>query len=511
VSVPELRDPVLLVPRAYVGLAAYVDGELVLAGYDYAEASGIPFYVVPLPADRREALVELRVVSRYTQVGIPAAPRVGERAELLANLVARDMPRLALGVAYLAVAVAALALSIQRRERRAWASIALFALSMGAWSLFQTRARQLWMPSLELWFAIWWMVGSLISAGVAYFVDAVFEPGPWRFVRKLWVAFALHAGLSAAALALPHASFYAVAAPLWIGGRVLAASGMVAVLAYVGSRARREVEARMFVGGFAIASVGVLHDIAVSAGVVNDGLLLADVGYMSVVVALIAIVARRIRQMEREVVEHGRALNRFVRERDVLVRDLHDGLGGAVTSLRLLAERGRRVPEDRETTLERIAELADEGMGELRTLMTGFDDLPATYKELAAELRRQGSNLLEAQGVEHRFELELAESELPRPDLARYVALARVHREAIVNALKHAQAAKVTVRLSVDPARLLLEVSDDGGGGTARARRGGRGLASMAARAASIGGTLEVGPGAVGGTTVRLSATSAAD
>ncbi len=511
VAVPtDARDPVVLVPRTYVAMAAYVDGARVVALDDYRRASGVPFHVVPLPRDRDEVELTLRVVSRYTTVGVPEPPRVGDRSELLASLVARDVPRLALGIVLVAIGLAASALAAQRRERRAWLGIALFSFAMGSWSLFQTRGRQLWLPSLETWFALWWLAGSLISAGAALFVDAVFGPGPYRFVRALWITFLAHAALSALALALPDSAFDAVAAPLWLGGRGLAVLATFAVLAFVVSRARAELDARVVVAGFVLAACGVLHDIAVSSGALRDGILLADVGYLCVELALIAIVVRRIRAMERQVVDYAASLDRFVRERDAMVRDLHDGLGGVVTNVRLLAEGAREQPERHAPALERIASLADEGLSELRTLMTGFDGLPASYRELGAELRRRGSTLLEPHGVEHTFEAALAEGALPAPDLSRYVALARIHREAIVNVIKHARATRVRVRLEVTEDALALVVEDDGrgvGDGAFRTADGsGRGLPSMEARARSIGATLRVEAAEPRGTRVTLRA-----
>ncbi len=122
-AVPQGRDPVLLVPRAYVAFAAYVNGTRVHAIDRYEEARGTAFHVVPLPPGE-DVEVLLRVVSRYTQVGLPVAPRVGERAELLAGLSSADAPRTAVGFALLTVALTALLLAISRRERALWLALA---------------------------------------------------------------------------------------------------------------------------------------------------------------------------------------------------------------------------------------------------------------------------------------------------------------------------------------------------------------------------------------------------
>jgi signal transduction histidine kinase len=107
----------------------------------------------------------------------------------------------------------------------------------------------------------------------------------------------------------------------------------------------------------------------------------------------------------------------------------------------------------------------------------------------------------------------------------------RVVAEALHNSVKHADAARILVRLAVTPhgrrRRLVAEVSDDGRGlpaedATARAvgsASSGYGMTVMRERAARWGGAVRVRQPAAGGTCVRLNlplptslpATAAAD
>ncbi len=77
-----------------------------------------------------------------------------------------------------------------------------------------------------------------------------------------------------------------------------------------------------------------------------------------------------------------------------------------------------------------------------------------------------------------------------------------------MNVHKHAQAQRVDVCVKQRDGSLVLEVTDDGVGLAADALTGGRGagLRGMRDRADLLGGTLEVSPGASGGTrlVVRL-------
>jgi signal transduction histidine kinase len=92
------------------------------------------------------------------------------------------------------------------------------------------------------------------------------------------------------------------------------------------------------------------------------------------------------------------------------------------------------------------------------------------------------------------------------PEVAAVVL--RVLGEALANVERHAQAGHVLVTLDGGQGALALTVEDDGRGlGTldhSGPGDGHFGLALMRERAASIGGRLAVGPGAAGGTRIRL-------
>jgi signal transduction histidine kinase len=492
----DARDPVVVVPKAYVTLAAYVDGVRVHALSDYRAASGMPLHVIPLPIDRASVPVLFRVASRYTQVGLAAPPRVGERTALLGALVARDVPRFVLAIVFLFTALVSAALAPRSRERNALAGIAFFCLGMGSWSLFQTRTHTLFVPSGAFWFGLWWVAPMVASLGVALVVDVVFGSGWRRFATWFWRFYAVMAVVSALSLVVPDESFETVGAVIFTASRAGLLFGLIGVVAIVVGRAREgDAEAQVFLGGFTLAALGVLHDLGVSLHLYVSPSLYGDFAYSAVGIALVVIVRRRLARLEDRLAAYAASLDRFVRERDVLVRDLHDGIGGVVSNLRLLAERARRRGGDDEhaRVLDAISELAREGVAEVRTLMAGFEALPETWRAAAAELRRAGSGALEAHDVEHRFEARLDPS-APRPELAVFVEIFRVHREALTNVVKHARASRVDVELVVDATGLSLSITDDGEGlAPTRSSDGtGRGLRSMHARARSLGGALEI-------------------
>jgi signal transduction histidine kinase len=82
--------------------------------------------------------------------------------------------------------------------------------------------------------------------------------------------------------------------------------------------------------------------------------------------------------------------------------------------------------------------------------------------------------------------------------------LYRIAQEAVNNAVKHAQAAEITIALRAGPGSTILEVVDDGDGFSVRQKLGnGVGLGVMRHRAALIGAEFSVESKSGGGVKVR--------
>jgi len=87
-------------------------------------------------------------------------------------------------------------------------------------------------------------------------------------------------------------------------------------------------------------------------------------------------------------------------------------------------------------------------------------------------------------------------------------AIFRVAQEGLSNVARHARAGHVRVSLGLIDDQLVLTSQDDGCGFASGGASRGMGMANMAARAAEIGGQLEVTSRPGGGTSVRLAVPS---
>jgi PAS domain S-box-containing protein len=185
-------------------------------------------------------------------------------------------------------------------------------------------------------------------------------------------------------------------------------------------------------------------------------------------------------------------------ERRRIERNLHDGAQQHLVSLALrLRSAGESLDDGKPDAARRLLGQADlelaVAIDELRELAQGIH--PAVLSERG--LRPALDALAARSPVTVRIAALPAER-LPAPiEVACYYLVA----ECLTNAVKHAQATTVTVRVDADQDEVAVEVADDGIGGVTI--EGSTGLRGLADRVAALGGrlTIESPPGA--GTRVR--------
>jgi signal transduction histidine kinase len=221
--------------------------------------------------------------------------------------------------------------------------------------------------------------------------------------------------------------------------------------------------------------------------------------------AAIAITNARLYERSREL--------SILSERNRLALELHDVVSQKLFSLNLSADSAatlwQRDPPGARAQLDRVRELARESLAELRSLILGLRPADLAHDGLEGALRKE----VEMLGRVHAVEVELRADCTGRPtgdrdgDGEREIEVLRIAQEALHNAVRHAAARRVTVRLDGRGPKLRLEVSDDGAGfdpADPELRSRHLGLTSMEERARELGGTLELSSVPGEGTTVRL-------
>jgi len=216
--------------------------------------------------------------------------------------------------------------------------------------------------------------------------------------------------------------------------------------------------------------------------------------------AAIAITNARLYERSREL--------SILEERNRLALELHDAVSQKLFSLVLTAESAEtlleRDGEAARAQVERLKTLSREALDELRSLIFELRPPDLDRDGLCGALRKHVDVLRQLHGVE--IGLKIDDTVSAGGD-GRDQEVFRIAQEALQNAVKHARAKHVEIRLGRHDGQLALEVSDDGVGfqpddPELRSRR--LGLTSMEERADRLGGRLEIHSAPGRGTEVKL-------
>ena len=206
--------------------------------------------------------------------------------------------------------------------------------------------------------------------------------------------------------------------------------------------------------------------------------------------------------------ERSRELS-IAEERNRLARELHDSVVQQLFGVTLAAESAgsllARDPAAAAVQLARVQELARGAIEELRSVVAALRPASVEAEGLAGALRKHVDVLRRVTGREIALRDAGAAQAAPLGDDAA-AQVFRIAQEALQNALRHAGAERIEVRLE-GGAPLVRTVAADGrgfdpGAPAVRSRR--LGLTSMEERAAALGARLAISSRAGEGTTVRL-------
>jgi two-component system, NarL family, sensor histidine kinase UhpB len=198
------------------------------------------------------------------------------------------------------------------------------------------------------------------------------------------------------------------------------------------------------------------------------------------------------RQRLREVA--ARALHAEEEERKRISRELHDDTAQTLAALliRLRVARGAEDAAARDALLEQFRRELGEALERIRRFARGLRPPALDELGLVPALESYVRSLAETVDMRIRVEAQPLERPLPRPT---ELALYRIAQEALSNAIRHAGATEVELRIEEEDGRVVLTVADDGHGfdvGAMREEGHGLGVFGMEERALYIGGSLDI-------------------
>lgn len=196
-------------------------------------------------------------------------------------------------------------------------------------------------------------------------------------------------------------------------------------------------------------------------------------------------------------------------ERQRIVRDMHDGLGGQLVSLLMRARNGSIDNDELTAALQSSLE-------DLRLIVHSMYNVGDSLGTALGTFRSKIEPQLEAAGIELDWQMAIDDA---TPGFGPHAVLQiyRILQEACTNAICHAGANRLRIAAVHDVNKGLLRVTvSDNGDGSDRGHNGtGHGVENMRARAEGLGGSLSLrhrggGRGTVVTLEVPLRATSGA-
>ena len=177
-------------------------------------------------------------------------------------------------------------------------------------------------------------------------------------------------------------------------------------------------------------------------------------------------------------------------ERNRIAAEMHDDLGGGLTTIKFVSQRARRKMENPrdQALLDKIINQSNTlvvNMSEIIWAMNSkFDNLESTV----AYIRRYSKEYLDDFDIELTFNSHSEDPQITLTSAVRRNVLLII-KEALNNIVKHAQATSVTITLNQEESRLNIEITDNGIGLVSENKLG-NGLENMQDRVDQLGGCI---------------------
>ncbi len=185
-------------------------------------------------------------------------------------------------------------------------------------------------------------------------------------------------------------------------------------------------------------------------------------------------------------------------ERERIMRDMHDGVGGQLVSALALSQ-------STTTSTQEIQSLLSDALLDLRLMIDSMEQNDGDLVSLLGSIRSRMQPALAKEGIEVIWDVR----DIPvisQLSADRSLQILRILQESITNAIRHSKATQLRISTGSNENVVYMEISDDGIGFDPTSlgkKRGGRGLENMKHRARMASTQLTV-DSAPSGTTVRV-------
>jgi len=178
-------------------------------------------------------------------------------------------------------------------------------------------------------------------------------------------------------------------------------------------------------------------------------------------------------------------------ERERISKDLHDSLGGLLSTIKLQVDhlsskesKVELIPEYKKAT-----QLLDTAVGEVRSISQNLQPVALNKLGLIPAL----NDLINRYNTSSGPEIHFQHFGIPKKmDQMVSLGVFRIIQEILNNAIKHAQASEVLVQLNKEDDNIIIHVEDDGVGFDSEAKYKSMGLENIKSRVNYLKGTIEI-------------------
>ncbi len=178
-------------------------------------------------------------------------------------------------------------------------------------------------------------------------------------------------------------------------------------------------------------------------------------------------------------------------EKRRISREIHDGIGQAISTVRLHLDflNSKIETNELKADISRISHMISDIASDLRSL--SHDLMPSTLVDfgLITAVTTLIRRVNQSQSIYVHFENDLSDKDI---EYNYALNIYRIIQELINNSIKHAECKEIKIRLKIIDKLIVLEVSDDGKGSSKSEKSNGIGLYNIKNRLASLNGELKI-------------------
>lgn len=192
------------------------------------------------------------------------------------------------------------------------------------------------------------------------------------------------------------------------------------------------------------------------------------------------------------------------RMRTRIATDLHDDIGANLTRISLLSEvANQQTTNGNGNLLTSIAEIARESVASMNDIVWAISPDHDRLLDLTRRMRQHAEEVFTYRDIDLKFHTPSSDSDLKLSVGVRRDVLL-IFKEAVNNAARHSDCTKVEIDFACENSILSLQIKDNGKGVAPDVESDGHGLRSMARRAKTLGGSLNIDSQTEKGTAVKF-------